>query len=84
MLFDDELTEDDKLRLQAADALESLSPPAGMVKDAERYRWLRSEEVCTVPRYYEFWNQFLESKLVREERMDDLIDKTMGELNERY
>ena len=29
--FDDDLTEDDKLRLEAADALESLSPPAGMV-----------------------------------------------------
>ena len=28
--FDDDLTEDDKLRLEAADALESISPPAGM------------------------------------------------------
>ena len=41
--FDDDLTEDDKLRLEAADALDSLSPPAGIVKDAERYRWLRSK-----------------------------------------
>ena len=38
------INEDDAPFLrQAADALESLSPPAGMVKDAERYRWLRSK-----------------------------------------
>jgi len=47
---------------------------AGLRADAERYRWLRSEEVCTEPRYYEFWNRFLEAKLVREKVMDNLID----------
>lgn len=48
---------------------------AGFRDDAWRYRWLRSEEVCTEPRYYEFWNRFLEAKLVREEAMDKLIDE---------
>lgn len=47
-------------------------------RDAERYRFLRSEAVCTEPRYYEFWNRFLESKLVREESMDKLIDDEMN------
>lgn len=47
-------------------------------RDAERYRFLRSEAVCTEPRYYEFWNRFLESKLVREESMDKLIDAEMN------
>jgi hypothetical protein len=46
-----------------------------LAEDGMRYRWLRSEEVCTEPRYYEFWNRFLKAKLVREEVMDKLIDE---------
>lgn len=45
--------------------------------DAARYRWLRSEAVCTEPRYYIFWNEF-EAKLCREEKMDALIDAEMA------
>lgn len=47
------------------------------MSNAERYEWLRSEEVATAERYYPFWNEFTK-KLVREERMDALIDKWMS------
>lgn len=43
----------------------------------ERYQWLRSEEVSTDPRYYPFWEEFM-TKLTRENRMDELIDKWMS------
>jgi hypothetical protein len=58
---------------------EFLSPsPAlsGEARDAARYRWLRSEEVATEPKYYEFWIDF-KAKLCREEAMDKLIDAAM-------
>lgn len=45
-------------------------------KNERRYLWLRSEEVSADPRYYPFW-QAVEPKLVREGRMDALIDKWM-------
>lgn len=41
-----------------------------------RYRWLRSEEVTTDPKFYPFWNEF-NKKLCREEFMDSLIDAEM-------
>lgn len=47
-------------------------------RDAARYRWLRSEEVATDPRYYPFWNEF-NTKLCREEKMDAAIDLAMSE-----
>lgn len=46
--------------------------------DAERYRWLRSEEVVTDPRYYDFWDEFTD-KWCREERMDAAIDAARGD-----
>ena len=45
-------------------------------RDAERYRWLRSEDAATDPRYYKFWREF-EVKLCREGKMDALIDAAM-------
>lgn len=45
-------------------------------RDAERYRWLRSEEVNTSPIFYPFWSEF-HVKLCREEAMDALIDSAM-------
>jgi hypothetical protein len=47
-----------------------------MAMDADRYRWLRSEEVATDPIYYPFWEEF-HVKLCRCERMDELVDKWM-------
>jgi hypothetical protein len=44
--------------------------------NAERYEWLRSEEVATNPIYYPFWEEF-HMKLCREDRMDALIDRWM-------
>ncbi len=44
--------------------------------DAERYRWLRSEDVATNPKFYGFWREF-EAKLYREDRLDALVDEAM-------
>lgn len=44
--------------------------------NADRYEWLRSEEVSTNPIYYPFWDEF-HAKLCRLDRMDALIDKWM-------
>lgn len=53
-----------------------------MMLDVCRYRWLRSEEVATNPRYYPFWQEF-NAKLLRERHMDALIDAAMVEPKER-
>lgn len=45
-------------------------------KDAERYRFIRSEE-ATHPRYYSFWKEF-EVKLCREEKMDAHVDAALA------
>ena len=58
----------DGLRCPQCDASEAL--------DAKRYRWLRSEEAATDPRFYPFWQEF-NAKLCREERMDAAIDAAM-------
>lgn len=50
-------------------------------KDAERYRWLRSEEVSTEPCYYDFWQEF-EGKLCREEKLDAAIDAEISKQRE--
>jgi hypothetical protein len=47
-------------------------------RDAARYRWLRSEEASTDPRYYPFWDEFC-AKSCRESRMDAAIDAAMKE-----
>jgi DNA repair exonuclease SbcCD ATPase subunit len=54
---------------------------AELRKDAERYRWLRSEEVATDPRWYPFWDEF-NVKLCRENKMDKLIDAAKESGNE--
>lgn len=68
--------------LQTA-AMRSSSAPSSAAltsdaRDAARYRWLRSEEVSTDPRYFDFWNEF-NLKLCREGAMDALIDAAMKE-----
>jgi hypothetical protein len=66
------LWERTELRVQLGAALSEIER---LREDAERYRWLRSEAVSTEPEFYDFWNEF-NTKLCREERLDDLIDST--------
>jgi hypothetical protein len=63
--------------LAAAEPL-AARPPSGeqAVRDAERYRWLRSEDAATNPKFYPFWTEF-NTKLCREEKMDSAIDAAM-------
>lgn len=56
----------------------SIVTDASMIEDALRYRWLRSEEVNTEPRFYAFWQEF-NAKLCREKTMDAAIDAAMNE-----
>jgi hypothetical protein len=65
-----------RIRAEAAEA-----QVAELRKDAERYRWLRSEEVATDPRWYPFWDEF-NVKLCRENKMDKLIDAAKESGNE--
>jgi hypothetical protein len=58
-------------------ALRAIRAENPLLVDAARYRWLRSEEVATDPRYYAFWNEF-NAKLCREEQMDAAIDAAMS------
>ena len=75
---------------KAADALESLSPPGGIVKDAERYRWLRdraeSQFRCTLTVPHADAEQEYEHQWfgkMAAEHLDKYIDAAMLSARER-
>lgn len=47
-------------------------------RDAERYRFIRREDIATEPKYYQFWSE-MQYKLCREGKMDALIDQALAE-----
>ncbi len=65
----------------ASDYSALLADRERLAADARRYQWLRSEEVNTEPSYYPFWEE-ANAKLCRLERLDSLIDKWMGGIQE--